>query len=206
MLFKILALFSTILIIALLKRLVNIFPSLVACMVRWKESLNLEASVKHSLDRDMLAAAMIIPFCLTVTKFGLYSPAFLGGMNENGRTAVIIGVFLVYCGIRLMMSMIVKTHKMTSKTSKAAERSSFTFFIILTLVLILTGWTLSFLDVGIEAIRNAMLWISAFIYAVYILRKTQIFVSGCSIFAAFLYLCALEFFPTGALVASALIF
>ena len=65
MLFKILALFSTILIIALLKRLVNIFPSLAACMVRWKESLNLEASVKHSLDRDMLAAAMIIPFCLT---------------------------------------------------------------------------------------------------------------------------------------------
>ena len=101
MLFKILALISVILIIALLKRLVNIFPSLVACMVRWKESLNLEASVKHSLDRDMLAAAMIIPFCLTVTKFGLYSPAFLSGMNENGRTAVIIGIFLVYCGIRL---------------------------------------------------------------------------------------------------------
>lgn len=206
MLFKILALISVILIIALLKRLVNIFPSLVACMVRWKESLNLEASVKHSLDRDMLAAAMIIPFCLTVTKFGLYSPAFLSGMNENGRTAVIIGIFLVYCGIRLMMSMIVKTHKMASKTSKAAERSSFTFFIILTLVLILTGWTLSFLDVGIEAIRNAMLWISAFIYAVFLLRKTQIFISGCSIFTAFLYLCALEIFPTGALVASALIF
>ena len=206
MLFKILALISVILIIALLKRLVNIFPSLVACMVRWKESLNLEASVKHSLDRDMLAAAMIIPFCLTVTKFGLYSPAFLSGMNENGRTAVIIGIFLVYCGIRLMMSLIVKTHKMASKTSKAAERSSFTFFIILTLVLILTGWTLSFLDVGIEAIRNAMLWISAFIYAVFLLRKTQIFISGCSIFTAFLYLCALEIFPTGALVASALIF
>ena len=206
MLFKILALISVILIIALLKRLVNIFPSLVACMVRWKESLNLEASVKHSLDRDMLAAAMIIPFCLTVTKFGLYSPAFLSGMNENGRTAVIIGIFLVYCGIRLMMSMIVKTHNMASKTSKAAERSSFTFFIILTLVLILTGWTLSFLDVGIEAIRNAMLWISAFIYAVFLLRKTQIFISGCSIFTAFLYLCALEIFPTGALVASALIF
>ena len=206
MLFKILALISVILIIALLKRLVNIFPSLVACMVRWKESLNLEASVKQSLDRDMLAAAMIIPFCLTVTKFGLYSPAFLSGMNENGRTAVIIGIFLVYCGIRLMMSMIVKTHQMASKTSKAAERSSFTFFIILTLVLILTGWTLSFLDVGIEAIRNAMLWISAFIYAVFLLRKTQIFISGCSIFTAFLYLCALEIFPTGALVASALIF
>ena len=206
MLFKILALISVILIIALLKRLVNIFPSLVACMVRWKESLNLEASVKHSLDRDMLAAAMIIPFCLTVTKFGLYSPAFLSGMNENGRTAVIIGIFLVYCGIRLMMSMIVKTHNMASKTSKAAERSSFTFFIILTLVLILTGWTLSFLDVGIEAIRNAMLWISAFIYAVFLLRKTQIFISGCSIFTAFLYLCALEIFTTGALVASALIF
>ena len=206
MLFKILALISTVLIIALLKRLVNIFPSLAACVVRWKESLNLESSVKHSLDRDMLAAAMIIPFCLTVTRFGLYAPAFMSGMGENSRTAIIIGIFLVYCGIRIMMSMIVKTFKVTSKSVKAAERSSFTFFIILTLILILTGWTLSFFDVEIGVIRNAMLWISAFIYAVFVLRKTQIFVSGCSIFTAFLYLCALEIIPTGALVASALIF
>ena len=206
MLFDILSIISVLLIIMLLKRLVNIFPSLAACMVRWKESLNLEASVKHSLDRNMLAAAMILPFCLTVTRFGLYSPSFMNGMGENARTAVTIGVFLIYCGLRMMMSAIIKTHKTSSKAVTAAERSAFTFFIIMTLILIITGWIMSFAGADIGLTKNAMLWISASIYALYLLRKFQIFVSGCSIFAAFLYLCALEIFPTGALVASALIF
>ncbi len=51
-----------------------------------------------------------------------------------------------------------------------------------------------------------MLWVSAFIYALYMLRKFQIFASGFSILTCFLYLCALEIIPTGLLVASALIF
>ncbi|MBR2063982.1 MAG: DUF4271 domain-containing protein [Bacteroidales bacterium] len=205
MLADILAIISTLIMITLLKRLVNIFPSLIACMVRWKESVNLEASVKNSLDRDMLAAACIIPFCIVVEKFRLYDPSFVDGMSENIRLLIIIGVFLAYCSIRIMMSAIVKTHKATGKSAKTAERSSFTFFIILSLILILTGWGLSFLKVDTTVIRSAMLWISGIIYALSLLRKTQIFVSGCSFFTAFLYLCALEIFPTGALVASALI-
>jgi len=39
MLFDILALLSLLLVITLLKRLVNMFPSLLACMVRWKENI-----------------------------------------------------------------------------------------------------------------------------------------------------------------------
>ena len=205
MLADILALISTLLMISLLKRLVNIFPSLIACMVRWKESVNLEASVKNSLDRDMLAAACIIPFCIVVDKFRLYDPAFLNGMSDNARIMIIIGIFLAYCGVRMMMSAIVKTHKSAGKSAKTAERSSYTFFIILSLMLILTGWVLSFLNVDAAVMTSAMLWISGFIYALSLLRKTQIFISGCSFFTAFLYLCALEIVPTGALVASALI-
>jgi len=205
MLADVLVLISTLLMIALLKRLVNIFPSLIACMVRWKESVNLEASVKNSLDRDMIAATCIFPFCVIVEKFRLYDPAFMAGMSENIRTLVVIGVFLAYCSIRIMMSAIVHTHKKANKSGKTAERSSYTFFIILTLILILTGGTLSFLKVDADVIKTAMLWISGIIYTLSLLRKTQIFVSGCSFFTAFLYLCALEIIPTGALVASALI-
>ena len=62
MLFKLLVLFSFLIVLLLLRRLVNILPSLLACLMRGKESLNLEASVKLSRDRDALALAMIIPF------------------------------------------------------------------------------------------------------------------------------------------------
>ena len=205
MLFDILALISTIIMITLLKRLINIFPSLIACMARWKESVNLEASVKNSLDRDMIAVACILPFCLVVGRFRLYDPAFMGSMGENVRTIVTIGIFLAYCGIRIMMSMTVRTHRNSGKSAKTAERCSYTFFIILTLILILTGGVLSFLNVDDGVIRSAMLWISAGIYLLFILRKFEIFVSSCSVFTAFLYLCALEIIPTGTLVISAII-
>ena len=58
MVFNIIALISVLVIIILMRRMVTIFPSLIACTLRWKESVNLEASVKHSLDRNLLAAAV----------------------------------------------------------------------------------------------------------------------------------------------------
>ena len=206
MLFDILALLSTLIIILLLKRLVNIFPSLVACMIRWKESVNLDASVKHSMDRNMLATAMIVPFCLVADRFDLYDPSFMRGMGPGAHLIVTICIFLAYCLIRVIMTRAVRPQKMNPKTYMTAGKVSFTFFIILTILLVATGGLLTFVNVDELVIRNAMLWISAIIYALFMLRKTQIFASCCSIFAAFLYLCALEIIPTGVLVASALIF
>ena len=206
MLFDILALISVFIVIILLKRMINIFPSLMACTLRWKESINLEASVKHSLDRDMLAAAMIIPFCLAVEKFGLYSPEFMENMSQSIHLLVSIGIFLSYCIIRMLVSKLTRAQKINPKTYKTAGRASFTFFIILTLVLLLMGGILDFIDADPALIKSAMLCVSAFIYALFLLRKFQIFVSGCSFFTAFLYLCALEILPTGALVASAIVF
>ena len=113
MLFDILALIFVIITIILLRRLINIFPSLMACTIRWKESINLEASVKHSLDRDMLAAAMFIPFCLAVEKFDLYTPQFMENMSPDLHLTVFIvaegadhhaamtGMLMVHIKIRL---------------------------------------------------------------------------------------------------------
>ena len=206
MLFDTLALISIIIVIMLLKRLVNIFPSLMACMIRWKESLNLEASVKHSLDRNMLAAAMVIPFCLTVERFRLYDPSVMAGLNENLHLLLTAGIFLLYFMIRTFMSKIMQPRKMNPKIYKAAGSASFTFFIILTLILIGVGAVMSFMNLEPGITKNAMLWISGAIYMLFLLRKFQIFLSGSSFFAAFLYLCALEFFPTGILTVSAIIF
>lgn len=205
MLFDILAFISVFAAILLLGRMVNIFPSLMACTLRWKESVNLEASVKHSLDRDLLAIAMILPFCLVVERFGLYSPSFMASFGPGLHLAVTIGIFLVYLLIRTTVSKMIRPQKMQPKTYRTGGKASFTFFIILTIVLLSMGGIMSFVDTEESIIRNAMLCVSAFIYALFLLRKLQIFASGGSFFTAFLYLCALEIFPTGVLVASAII-
>ena len=206
MLFDILALISILIVILLLRRLINIFPSLMACTIRWKESVNLEASIKHSLDRNMIAAAMFLPFCLTVEKFCLYSPRFMNDLTSGVHLTFIIGIALLYCILRSIMSRMMRPQKMDPKTYKTAVRVSFTFFIILTLVLLMMGGIMSFIDTDPVLIQNAMLCVSICIYALFLIRKLQIFISCSSFFTAFLYLCALEFFPTGVLVASAIIF
>ena len=205
MLFNILALISVLICLSLLKRFAAIFPSLMACIIRWKESVNLEASVKLSNDRDRLAFAMLIPFCLVADRFRLYDPGFLTGFDDNLRLALTIGIFLVYFIIRFIAAKFYLPKGRSSKCYKIADKSALTFFTILTLVLLAMGGVMSFIGIDPAVTKNAMLWVSVGIYALSLLRKTQIFASGCSIFTAFLYLCALEIFPTGILVVSALI-
>ena len=139
MLFDTLALISLIVIILLLNRMVNVFPSLMACAIRWKENVNLAMSVKLSRDRDMIAAAMIIPFCLIIYRFGLYSPEFMKTFDENTGIGVIIGIFAAYFLLRYLLIFIVSPKKSNPAGYRIAAASSRTFFIILTLFLLATG-------------------------------------------------------------------
>ena len=206
MAFDILALISLLIVITLLRRMVNIFPSLMACMIRSKENSNLETSVKLSNDRDRLAFAMIIPFILVATRFRLYSPSFMENMDEGFRICIVAGVFITYILLRAALTRLMRPHRMKSGVYSTAGKAANTFFIILTLVLLAAGGIMSFIDVSFSGIHNAMIWLSGGIYLLFLLRKCQILLTSCSIFTAFLYLCALEIFPTGILVVSAIIF
>jgi hypothetical protein len=206
MLFDLLALFAFLVVLLLLRRLLNIFPSLLACLIRGKESLNLEASVKLSRDRDALALAMIVPFCLVAFRYRIYAPGFLDGFSENSLIGIYFAVFFAYVLLRSLMKWLMRPRRMQQKVYAAASKASSSFFIIGTLLLLATGGLLDLFNVPETDVRSAMLWVSAFIYAVFLLRKTQTFSTSCSVFVAFLYLCALEMIPTGILVVSAIIF
>ncbi len=205
MLFDTLALISLIIIILLLDRLVNVFPSLLACLIRWKENINLEKSVKLSRDRDFLAIALVIPFCLTAYRFKLYDPGYMKDLNEPAGLGILIGIFIGYILLRRFCTHLARSRKSRLSAYETASSASYTFFIILTLLLLAIGGILSFLDVDNSTIKNAMIWISGAIYLIFLLRKIQIFASSYNFFTVFLYLCALEIIPTGVLVTSAMI-
>ena len=206
MLYNILATISLILVILNLRRLIGIFPSLMACLIRAKESINLEASAQLSRDRDLLATLMTIPFILIAWQFRLYDPAFIGNCNEYIGLGITAGVAAAYFMIRKLLEFFLRPSRSGDKNYKTACKTSRTFFALLTILLIATGCLLSFIGLAPQDIRTAMLWISGAIYLMFIIRKTQILVSYTSFFAGFLYLCALEIIPTGALVASAFVF
>ena len=206
MLFNILAIISLIIMMLALRTLVEVFPSLMACLIRAKESINLEASAQLSRSRNVLAVCLAMPFCLAVWQRGLYTPAFIEGFDENISLGIVFGVFITYVLVRKMMEFIIRGKVRNGKMFEVACKTGLTFFSILTLTLLAVGGVMSVVDTHAEVVTSAMLWISASIYLIYILRKTQILISSASFFAAFLYLCALELIPTGALVASAIIF
>ena len=206
MLFDILALTSTIVVIAILNRLINIYPSLMACTIRWKENINIHNSLKLRTDRNLLAMAMIIPFCLVIDRYISEHITILSEMPDAVRLLTIIGAFLCYICIRGTLSLIIKPVKGHDETFMAAQHSSRTFFIILSLTLIATVGCFSLLDPKPERTMRILIWILSGIYLIFILRKTQILLSSYSFFASFLYLCALEILPTGVLVTSVVIF
>lgn len=204
--FNTLALISVLIVMVLLKTIVETLPSMLACLIRWKENINMENSVSLSRDRDFSAIAMILPFCLLVYRFKVYDPFFISNLPDNLRVWAIIGILTVYLLIRRAASMLVQPRRIPQKTLAATEKSAYTYFILLTLLLLTVDSLCAFFDVSLNAIKHVSLWLSALIYGLYLIRKLQIFTSSCSLFAGFLYLCALEILPTGILVISDVIF
>ena len=204
--FNTLALISVLTVMLMLRSFVSIFPSVFGSAIRWKESINIEASVKSSRDRDFSALVLILPFCLTVYRFRIYNPSFIAGLEDNSRLWMIIIIFAAYILARKTVSMLVYPSKIYQKTNAAAEKSAYSFFILLTLTLLIFGGIASFCGAQIQTIKSVSFWLSALIYGLYLLRKLQILTSSCSLFTGFLYLCALEILPTCILVVSDVIF
>lgn len=204
--FNALALISVIAVMLTLKLLVGILPYVLASAVRWKESINIEASVRLSRDRDISALVLVIPFCLTVFRFRIYDPMFMSNLTDNVRLLAIIGIFILYVLLRKAASMLARPHRIPQKTYAAVIKSANTFFILLTFVLMGAGSIASFCNASPETTRSMLLWLSCLIYGLYLIRKVQIFASSYSIFTGFLYLCALEILPTGIIVVSGMIF
>ena len=206
MLFDILSLISILIVLALLKRIICILPKVVTCLFRWKENVNIDTSLRLRTERDLASAAMLMPFCLLASRFGLYSPDFISGLSQNARIGITTAVFFGYLILRLLLIIAMRPKKMSSAIYHAATSTEHTYFIILTAVLLAVGGIMSLAGASPQATKVAMFWLSGIIYTVFLTRKLQIFSSSCNLFMSFLYLCALEILPTGVLVASAVIF
>ena len=206
MLVNVLALLSLLAMMLILRHFVEIFPSLLASLIRWKEIVNFENITTWARYRNWTAMILFLPFCIIVQEFGLYRPHFMADFNETFSLLTIIGIFLAYLLMRYAMLRLFKGKKMPAKTWQTANRSVYNFFILLTLLLLAEGSVATFFGANPLSIKKMLLWSSVAIYLIAMLRKVQILSANCHFLSAILYLCALEILPTGALVASAIIF
>lgn len=197
---------SLLIILILFKKIVNIVPSLFACILRWKENINLEDSVRMSRDRSLVSAAMFIPFCLIAENFGLYEPNYMQDLSNDLRMAATACTFIAYFALKTIAAVICRPNGKKANTYVAGYKSSWSFFIIMTLLLLFIAGTTRLTGISYESAKITMLWLSVAIYSILLLREFQIFASSCSYVTAFLYLCALEIVPSGLLVGSVYVF
>ena len=192
--------------IIFLKKLVNVIPSLLGCTARWKEALNLEYSMKLSRDRNIVFMTLVLPFCLLVNRYGIYSPDFIRDLSPSASLLVTAGVFIAYIIIREGAQFFFGSKKISKETSNASHMAFYTFFCTATLVTLATSGILHFTNLSDTTTGNIITYELAAFYIILTVRRYQIFSNSCSLFSTLLYLCTLEILPTGILIMSALFF
>lgn len=164
--FKITLAIGLIFFLLIIRTFVGLVPSLMATVIRWKESLNLEASVKLSRDRNTVAACAAIFFCLTMITYDIYDLKCLQTLGADSHFWVLIGIFCLFVAIRTFIEHTIRPRRIQTKSYMAVVRVSYSFFIVLTMLLLLMSGIATVSNMNPEHTKNAILWISALTYQI----------------------------------------
>lgn len=185
-----------------LRNFISIIPALIDSAWRWKGSVNLDSSIKLASARNLTALILTIPCCLVASRYHLVDVDIFGEMSATRYTLWAAALLLAYTLLRHICFVLTSLRARKLELFTAAHHASYNFFIILSILLLVEVGILSVTGVSDANIKIVMTVIAGLVYLVYLTRKSQIFNSYCSPLTTFLYLCALEFLPTGALIAA----
>lgn len=194
-----------ILFILCINKFSNLVPYMIGSMVRWKESANIEYSMKISRDRDIICCLCVVPFCLCAARYGLFPPILEAGLPPLHSFLLTTGVGVAYIALRFTANFVGRMFTNAKTDYEIATKASRTFFCTATALTLATAGILSLAGLDFQTIRTVLFYVIGVIYIVFLLRKCQILSKSCSLFTTILYLCSLEILPTAILIAAALV-
>lgn len=201
---KILVVVSIGLFLIEFKDIFRLMPQLAYSLDRPKGGLTFEHNVSTSRSRNLIALCCIIPVGLIIDKFQLFSPELWSKLDMRWSALVGVGVVCSYGIIRQFLYTAIHPKRSDGLKRQALKRSPYSFFIILTILMILTAFTLSFIDIDFALSRKIFLIEIGACFLFCLVRNLQILSSFCTFLEAFLYLCGLEITPAAILVVSAI--
>ena len=190
--------------ILFLPRFLSLAPLLFDSLFRARGSVSLESSVRASNDRRLVAAVLLLPAALITYHYRLYDAAFLRDLSEGWRLLVVLGVIWAYAMVRLAIYRILKPRR-NNEFFVLARRTSYTYFILMMIVALMSVGILSLFGSPAPVIRQVLYAEFILFYFSFLLRRAHILGLSCNPLRTFLYLCALEILPTAALVVSAIL-
>ena len=195
---------ATVLIgIAGLRDLLRLLPELLYCFSRPRASVSLEYNTSVVRMRNTAALISILPFCLLADRFGLFRPELWSAVPEEWSAPATVGVFLAYLLLRTVCSALIRPPRLSGTAADAVRRSPWNYFILLTLLMLLTVGLLYIFRPSDTVVRITLYAETALLFLLSLLRSGQILASGFSGLTTILYLCGLELLPAAALAACA---
>lgn len=189
--------------IAGLRDLLRLLPELLYCFSRPRASVSLEYNTSVVRMRNTAALISILPFCLLADRFGLFRPELWSAVPEEWSAPATVGVFLAYLLLRTVCSALIRLPRLSGTAADAVRRSPWNYFILLTLLMLLTVGLLYIFRPSDTVVRISLYAETALFFLLSLLRSGQILASGFSGLTTILYLCGLELLPAAALAAYA---
>ena len=201
----VLVIIATLLMFLTIRIFLNIAPLLFDSLSRWKACVNIDASVQLKGDRNTLATIITLPIALVADRYGFFSADILDRIREAWSSPVTLGIIIIWLLVKYLAFYFCYMRAPRPETFHTAHTSFFNYWILAGLLLVLTAGVIGFTDIPDGTGRTILLYELAVMYLIAILRKSQILLSYCGPLTTFLYLCALEFIPTGALIAGCIL-
>ena len=189
--------------IAGLRDLLRLLPELLYCFSRPRASVSLEYNTSVVRMRNTAALISILPFCLLADRFGLFRPELWSAVPEEWSAPATVGVFLAYLLLRTVCSALIRPPRLSGTAADAVRRSPWNYFILLTLLMLITVGLLYIFRPSDTVVRITLYAETALFFLLSLLRSGQILASGFSGLTTILYLCGLELLPAAALAAYA---
>ena len=201
---RVLVLLAVLLAVAGLCDLFRLLPELLFCFSRPRASVSLEYNTSVVKMRNSAALACMLPFCLMADRFGLFRPDMAEEVPAEWSAAATAGLMLAYLLLRLLCGALVRLPRMDQLSAAAVRRGPWSWFILLTLLMLASVGPLTAAGVGDEAVRIVLYAECSLFFLLSTIRSGQILGSVFSGLSTILYLCALEVLPTAALAACAI--
>ena len=186
--------------LAALPSIAGIFPNLIGCIAWWKENVNLNSSGHLKRARNSATILLIPVFLLICSIHGIYPPTET--LDITSAILYNIPIFGAYIAVRSLCILIFRNRdNIGANEYGCAVTAPFNYFIIACILMALTSLVAGISHIGADMIRSLLRWELIVVYALCLLRKTQIFAYNRGFFSGILYLCTLEILPTGLLIA-----
>ena len=191
---------SLLMLLPVLGQYVELFPSVWSSMFRTSVCIRLEDNKKAQRRRDRVFLLSIFPYCALIWQSGVFSPRWMRGVEAPWDLLIIVGVVALYCLLRLALERLIPHRKLSTKVYEASVGCQRSFLLVYDFFLLVTLSVLSLCDASLLVRQMVILCLTAAFYALFLVRRFQIFASNCNFLTAILYLCALELPPTALLV------